>query len=195
MYVVLSRGLGGAAARCWRRPAICRGLVAVPEHSWSAARIEKQGKEELVASVVSRDEQMMTQETIENTPDHIKGLAEDVLKLSVLDLRTLLNNMQERLGVEQMVMSGGGGGGTAPAAAAPEEEAEKESFDLKLTGFDAKAKLKIIKEVRAAVDLGLKEAKELVETENAVLKSGMPRDEAEALAKTITDLGGVVEIV
>ena len=119
-------------------------------------------------------------------PEHIKALAEDVLKLNVLDLRTLLNNMQDRLGIEQVNMSGGGGGSAAAADAAPAEEAVKDSFDLKLTGFDAKAKLKIIKEVRAAADLGLKEAKELVETENAILKKAMTREEAEAFGKVIT---------
>lgn len=187
------RVLGAAATASWR-PAFSRGLAAVPRHSWGVDRIEKVGKEEVMSSSSSRDEQMLSQPVIEKTPDHIKELVEDVLKLSVLDLRTLLNKMQERLGIEEMVVSGGGGGGGA-AASPVEEVAEKDSFDLKLTGFDAKAKLKIIKEVRAAAGLGLKEAKELVETDGAILKSGVPKEEAEELAKTITDLGGTVEII
>ena len=190
---MLGRRVLGTAARSWR-PAFSRGLAAVPQHSWSVDRIEKVGKEEVMSSSSSRDEQILSQPVIEKTPDHIKVLAEDVLKLSVLDLRSLLNKMQKRLGIEEMVVSGGGGGGGV-AAPAVEEVVEKDSFDLKLTGFDAKAKLKIIKEVRAAAGLGLKEAKELVETDGAILKSGVPKEEAEELAKTITDLGGTVEII
>ena len=60
-------------------------------------------------------------------------------------------------------MPGGGGAGAAPAAVAEApKEAEKTEFDVKLTGFDAAAKIKVIKEVRAVTSLGLKEAKELV---------------------------------
>ena len=86
-----------------------------------------------------------------------------------------------------------GGGGESAAAAAPAEE--KTSFDVKLASFDAKSKLKIIKEVRSVTDLPLKEAKELVEKAPAVIKESLTKEEAEALKKVITDLGGVVELV
>jgi len=68
---------------------------------------------------------------------------------------------------------------------------EKTAFDLKLESFDPKAKIKIIKEVRAATGLGLKEAKDLVEKAPTVVKEGLTKEDAEKLSKIITDLGGV----
>ena len=98
---------------------------------------------------------------------------------------------------------GGGGGGVvqvaaaaAPAAAAPAEAAaeEKEFFDIKLTSFDAKAKIKVIKEVRALTGLGLKEAKEVVEGAPSVLKKEVKKDEAEEIVKKLTELGAAAEL-
>eukprot|EP00891_Asterochloris_glomerata_P002618 jgi/Astpho2/2618/Aster-x0110 len=74
------------------------------------------------------------------------------------------------------------------AAAAPAEEKKEEQteFDVKLDGFDAAAKIKVIKEVRGVLpELGLKEAKELVEKSPAVLKKGMKKEDAEALKKKL----------
>jgi len=69
--------------------------------------------------------------------------------------------------------------GAAPAAAAPQEE--KTEFTIKLEGFDAASKIKVIKEVRGITDLGLKEAKDLVEGAPAVLKKGIKKEEAEEI--------------
>ena len=95
---------------------------------------------------------------------------------------------------------GGGGGGKKKAAGdgAKEEEAaaeEKTAFDLKLTGFDAKSKIKIIKEVRGMTSLGLKEAKELVEGAPATVKKDIKKEEAEELKGKLEALGATVEIV
>ena len=92
---------------------------------------------------------------------------------------------------------GGGGGGGAPGAA-PEAAApvkEKEAFDLKLTEVDAKAKIKIIKEVRTITGLGLKEAKEMVENAPVVVKQGLKKDEAEKLMKLLVEAGAKVELL
>ncbi|CAM9158351.1 unnamed protein product [Ectocarpus fasciculatus] len=92
---------------------------------------------------------------------------------------------------------GGGDGldgddeGAAPAEAAK----EKDAFDIKLAGYDAKAKIKIIKEVRAITGLGLKEAKELVEKAPCVIKDGLKKDEAEAFKKLLVDAGAQIELV
>ncbi|EMS65491.1 50S ribosomal protein L7/L12 [Triticum urartu] len=90
-------------------------------------------------------------------------------------------------------------GGAAPlagdAAGAGEEakpKEEKMAFDVKLEGFDAAAKLKIIKELRAITSLGLKEAKELVEKAPAVLKAGVPKEEAESIAEKMRALGAKI---
>ncbi|KAG8070391.1 hypothetical protein GUJ93_ZPchr0006g46194 [Zizania palustris] len=78
-----------------------------------------------------------------------------------------------------------GGGGAAGAAKAEEKKAEKTVFDVKLEKFDAAAKIKIIKEIRTFTDLGLKEAKELVEKAPVVLKQSLTKEEAEAIIEKI----------
>ena len=104
-------------------------------------------------------------------------------------------------------MGGGMGGGQAQAAggaapagdaeAAPEEEAapkEKTHYDLELTKFDPKSKIKIIKEVRAIFNLGLKEAKETVEGAPVWLKKEVAKEEADALAEKLTALGAEIRL-
>ena len=95
---------------------------------------------------------------------------------------------------------GGGGvpggvalGGDAGEAAAEVEE--KTSFDVKLVGFDAKAKIKVIKEVRAIAGLGLKEAKELVESIPKVIQKDLKQDKAEELKAALEAIGAQIEIV
>ena len=68
-------------------------------------------------------------------------------------------------------------------------------FDLKLVGFDAKAKIKVIKEVRAIAGLGLKEAKELVEGAPKVVKKDIKKEEAEELQKKLEEVGATIEVV
>jgi large subunit ribosomal protein L7/L12 len=100
-------------------------------------------------------------------------------------------------------MSLGGGGGGAAAAGGDEGEEGKEEaaveektlFDLKLVGFDAKAKIKVIKEVRAIGGLGLKEAKELVEGAPKVIKKDIKKEEAEELQKKLEEVGATIEVV
>jgi len=100
---------------------------------------------------------------------------------------------------------GGGGGGAQPAAAAAGEEAgaeaaeepapaEKTHYDVELQGFDAASKIKLIKEVRALLGLGLKEAKEVVETSPSWLKKGLAKADADALKATLEALGGQVRL-
>ena len=92
-------------------------------------------------------------------------------------------------------IGGGGAGGGDATSGAPIEEAEaKTSFDVKLKAFDPKSKIKLIKEVRASTGLGLKEAKDLVESAPAVMKKGLTKDEAEDLKKKLEEIGGEVEL-
>ena len=96
-------------------------------------------------------------------------------------------------GVGGKVSKGGASGG-----AAEEEESAapaKTSFDVKLMGFDAKAKIKVIKEVRSIAGLGLKEAKELVESAPKVIQSDMKEDAANELKAKLEELGAQVEIL
>ena len=126
-------------------------------------------------------------------------------QLNVLELNQFLQLFKEKAGLSDADLQGGGGGGgmmmAAPAApaggdAAPEAAAaeEKEYFDIKLTGFDASAKIKVIKEVRALTGLGLKEAKEVVEGAPSVLKKEVKKEEAEEIMKKLTELGATAEL-
>ncbi|CAN7086668.1 unnamed protein product [Brassica oleracea var. botrytis] len=85
------------------------------------------------------------------------------------------------------IAQGGGGGG-----ASEEAKVEKTVFEIKLEGFEASGKIKIIKEVRSFTDLGLKEAKELVEKTPSVLKAGVSKEEGEKIVDKLKALGAKV---
>ena len=97
---------------------------------------------------------------------------------------------------------GGGGGGGAPAAssggdeaAAEEKVEEKTNFDIELSGFDAKSKIKVIKEVRALFGLGLKEAKDMVEGAPFWLKKDVMKEEAEEIKEKLSAVGAEIKLV
>ena len=98
-------------------------------------------------------------------------------------------------------MGGGGGQQAAPAAeaaaeeAAPEPEKEKTHFDLELTSFDASSKIKVIKEVRGLLGLGLKEAKEMVESAPKFISKELPKEDAEELVKKLEAVGAKCKLV
>jgi large subunit ribosomal protein L7/L12 len=117
-------------------------------------------------------------------------LAEFVAKQNVLWLSTAVKALEEKFGVK--AATGGGGGGAAPAAAAAPVEA-KTSFDVVLKAAGAN-KINVIKVVRAATSLGLKEAKDLVDKGGQAVKTGVPKEEADKLAKELKDAGAEVEI-
>jgi len=71
----------------------------------------------------------------------------------------------------------------------------KTSFELKLTGFDAKSKIKVINEIRSITGLGLKEAKTLVDCAPKTVKDGIKMEEAEELKAKLEKIGGIVEIL
>ena len=121
---------------------------------------------------------------------------EDVIKfvenMTVLELSELVKEFEERFGVSAaapMAMAAMPGmmGEAAPVA---EEQTE---FSVAITGVGDK-KINVIKEVRVITSLGLKEAKDLVEKLPGLVKEGIPKEEAEAIAKQLTEAGATVEI-
>ena len=93
--------------------------------------------------------------------------------------------------------AGGAAAGGQPAAQAEEvkeEPKEKTHYDVELSSFDAATKVKLIKELRAALGLGLKEAKETVESAPTWIKKELAKDEAEALKEKLEALGGAVRL-
>ena len=113
-----------------------------------------------------------------------------ISELSVLELSELINDMEEKFGVSAAAAVAV----AAPAAAADGGGSEEQTeFDVVLSSFGDK-KVGVIKAVRAITSLGLKEAKDLVESAPAPIKEGVPKDEAEELKKQLEDAGGTVEV-
>ena len=117
----------------------------------------------------------------------------DQLKtLSLLEASELVKQIEEAFGVSAAA-SAGVVMAAAPAAAAEAVE-EKTEFDVVLDGFDAAAKIKVLKAVREATGLGLGEAKALVEAAPKAVKEGISKADAETLKKAIEEAGGKVTI-
>jgi large subunit ribosomal protein L7/L12 len=89
----------------------------------------------------------------------------------------------------------GGGRGVAQAAEAAAAVEIKLTVDIKLVGFDAKAKIKVIKEVRSIVGLGLKESKELVEGAPVIIQKDLKPEKAEEIKAQLEELGAIIELV
>ncbi|CAI5501003.1 unnamed protein product [Closterium sp. Naga37s-1] len=138
--------------------------------------------------------------------ERVVRLADEIVGLTLLEVSDLTALIRKKLGMEDApmggmpmgmmmmpggAMPGGGGGGEAAPAAAKEE---KTAFDVKLEGFDAAAKLKVIKEVRSIAGLGLKEAKEFVEKAPVVVKAGVSKEDAAAIAEKLKAVGATVAI-
>lgn len=118
-------------------------------------------------------------------------LADKLVSLTVKDAQSLVDCLKEKHGIEPA-----GGGvmmGVAPGEAAEEAEEEQTSFDVLLASFGDK-KIQVIKVVRSATGLGLKEAKSLVDEAPKVIKEGVSKDDAEALKKELEEAGAAVEI-
>ncbi|KAG2755779.1 ClpS-like protein [Suillus brevipes Sb2] len=128
----------------------------------------------------------------------IGRIVDDISGLTLLQAADLVTLLKSRLNIQEIAMPAASA--AAPAAAAPVEEAaaeekpkEKTIFNLKLQSFDAAAKPKIIREVKALIpNLTLIDAKKFVESVPQVLKENMPKEDAEKLKAVLEKLGAVV---
>ena len=122
--------------------------------------------------------------------DKVASILEEIKGLTLLEAAQLVKEMESAFGVSaaapMMVAAGAGAG----AAAAAEEQTE---FTVVLKEAGAK-KIQVIKAVREVTSLGLKEAKDLVDSAPKPIKEGIPKEEAEALKKKFTEAGATVEI-
>ncbi|MGN6626326.1 MAG: 50S ribosomal protein L7/L12 [Tepidisphaeraceae bacterium] len=127
--------------------------------------------------------------------EDIKELGDKLSGLTLKQAVELKNYLKEAYGIEPAaggaVMMAGGAGGAGAAAAAPAEE--KTSFDVVLKAAGEK-KIQVIKVVREATGLGLKEAKDLVEGAPKTVKEALPKADAEKLQKALTEQGATVEL-
>lgn len=158
----VSRGLSYASLT-----GASKNLTISKDRSFIRSPLQTLRRRSLHAQVAVQDE-----ETTREVNTRVQKIADEILELNLLEISDLSNILKEKLGLDQLPMGGvgmmpmgapvavpaGEGGGAAAAEAAE----EKTAFDVKLEAFDKSAKIKVIKEIRAVTDLGLKEAKDMV---------------------------------
>ena len=154
-----------------------------PNNEVEQAPVEEVKKEEVKEEAPAEEE---AGEDVE-VPEKFKALVEGIETMSVLDLHELVKLLEKKFGVSAAAVAVAGAAGDAEA------EEEKTSFDVELASM-GESKIQVIKAVKAALGLGLKEAKDLVEAAPTMLKEGMKKEEAEELKKAIEEAGGKVEL-
>ncbi len=120
----------------------------------------------------------------------LKAIAEELVNLTVKEVNELATILKDEYGIEPAAAAVAV---AAPAAAAEAAVEEKTDFDVVLVDAGA-AKLQVVKAVKEACGLGLKEAKEMVDGAPSTLKEGMPKADAEALKKTLEEAGAKIEL-
>ncbi|MBL7058113.1 50S ribosomal protein L7/L12 [Patescibacteria group bacterium] len=123
-------------------------------------------------------------------PEKFQSLVSGIETMSVLDLAELVKILEKKFGVSAaaptMMMAGGAG-------VAEEAKEEKDSFDIEITDAGS-TKIAVIKAVRALTDMGLKDAKDLVDAAPKILKEGVKKEEAEAMKKQLEEAGAKVTL-
>jgi large subunit ribosomal protein L7/L12 len=174
LSMLLSAMQGPARGLVYALSGLLRGLVGV----LAAIQDKRKGEGDMATA-----EGKLSQE------EFIKAIE----GMSVLELSELVKGLETRFGVTAaapvaMAAPAGGGGAAAPAAE------EKTSFDVILASAAADKKIQVIKVVRELTSLGLKEAKDLVEGAPKPVKTGVTKEEAEAMKKKLEESGGKVEV-
>lgn len=124
-------------------------------------------------------------------PDKFKSLVEEIERMSVLDLAELVKILEKKFGVSAAAPIVAVAASTAPAGG--EEAEEKSTYNVELTEAGGK-KIDVIKAVRAVTEIGLKDAKDLVEGAPKMIKEGVPKEEAEKMKKTLEEAGAKVTL-
>jgi large subunit ribosomal protein L7/L12 len=124
-------------------------------------------------------------------PKKFKSLVEEIEKMSVLDLAELVSILEDKFGVSAaapMMVAGG-----APAAGGEEAAEEKTAFDVEITEAGG-TKIAVIKVVRELTEMGLKDAKDLVDAAPKMIKEGVSKEDAEAAKKKLEEAGATVTL-
>ncbi len=135
----------------------------------------------------------MSETAVKELSPKLDGVLKTVEGLTVLELAELVKAMEDKFGIQAAAPMMAGVAPAAGGAAAAVVE-EKTSFDVILKEVDAAKKIAVIKEVRAVTNLGLAEAKALVESAPKTIKESVPKAEAEELKKKIEAAGAKVEL-
>lgn len=129
----------------------------------------------------------------ETRTQKLERIADELLDLNKIERHDYVILLRHKMGINRYGPAASAPGPqSSSAAAAPAAAKEKTAFDVKLEKFDAAAKLKVIKEIRAFTDLGLKEAKDLVEKTPAVVKKGVTKEEGEKILQKLKEVGATV---
>ncbi|MCK5642643.1 MAG: 50S ribosomal protein L7/L12 [Gammaproteobacteria bacterium] len=151
---------------------------------------EEKKQEETTASAAA--EAKADKEKTVEVPAKFKSLVEEIEKMSVLDLAELVKILEDKFGVSAaapaMMMAGAAAGGEAGA-----EVEEKSSFDIELSEAGSN-KIAVIKAVRAITEIGLKDAKDMVDAAPKVIKEGVKKEEAETIKKQLEEAGAKVTL-
>jgi len=123
----------------------------------------------------------------------LKKFAEDLVNLSVKDVTELANILKEEYGIEPAAAAVAVAAGPAAAAGGGDAGEEKSEFDVILKEAGA-SKLKVVKAVKELTGLGLKDAKDIVDSAPKAVKEGVAKDEAEGIKKSLEEAGAVVEL-
>ena len=125
--------------------------------------------------------------------DKVANIIEELKTLTLLEASELVKQIEDVFGVSAAAPAGGMMMMAPGAAAGGEEAEEKSEFDVVLESFGDK-KMAVLKAVRAITGLGLKEAKELVESAPKAIKEGIAKEEAEKIKKDLEEAGGTVSL-
>lgn len=123
----------------------------------------------------------------------LKELAEQLVNLTIKEVNELTEILKEDYGIEPAAAAVAVAAGPAAGGGDGEAAAEKTEFDVVLNSAGA-AKLKVVKEVKTLLGLGLKEAKEIVDGAPGVVKAGVPKEEAESIKAALEGVGAEVEL-
>lgn len=123
----------------------------------------------------------------------LKKFAEDLVNLSVKDVTELANILKEEYGIEPAAAAVAVAAGPAAAGGGSDAAEEKSEFDIILKEAGA-SKLKVVKAVKELTGLGLKDAKDIVDSAPKAVKEGVGKDEAEGIKKSLEEAGAVVEL-
>ena len=123
----------------------------------------------------------------------LKKFAEDLVNLSVKDVTELASILKEEYGIEPAAAAVAVAAGPAAAGGGGDAAEEKSEFDIILKEAGA-SKLKVVKAVKELTGLGLKDAKDIVDSAPKAVKEGVGKDEAEGIKKSLEEAGAVVEL-
>jgi large subunit ribosomal protein L7/L12 len=123
----------------------------------------------------------------------LQKIVDELSQLTVMQIADLTKQLEEKWGVKAAPVAVAGAVGGAPAAGAAAPAAEKTEFSVVLTNAGAN-KIQVIKAIREITNLGLKEAKDLVDGAPKEIKAGVSKDDAENIKKKVAEAGGTVEI-